>query len=72
MDVCDGGTVLAFALDDMYVCMYAVTCSEVRQLRDEEAVSEAEAMERWLDDRGQSNFETVLCTLLGSVGVAAR
>jgi hypothetical protein len=48
MDLCDGGAVLAFALDGMH----GVTCSEVRQLRDEEAASEAEAMERWLDDGG--------------------
>ncbi len=53
MDLCDCGAVLAFALDGMH----GVTCSEVRQLRDEEAASEAEAMERWLDDGGKSNFE---------------
>ena len=47
MEVCDGSAILA----------YAVTCSEVRQLRNEEAVSDAEAMERWLGDRGKSNFE---------------
>jgi hypothetical protein len=39
MDFCDWGAVLSFALD-------GVTCSEVRQLRDVEAVSEAEALER--------------------------
>ena len=55
MDLCDGGAVLAFALDGMH----GVTCSEVRQLRDEEAASEAEAMERWLDDCGQSKFEKI-------------
>jgi hypothetical protein len=55
MDLCDGGAVLAFALDGVH----GVTCSAVRQLRDEEAVSEAEAMERWLDDRGKSNFEKI-------------
>ena len=55
MDLCDGGAVLAFALDGMH----CVTCSEVRQLRDEEAASEAEAMERWLDDGGQSKFEKI-------------
>ena len=46
MEVCDGSAILA----------YAVTCSEVRQLRNEEAVSDAEAIERWLGDRGKSNF----------------
>ena len=35
MDLCDCGAVLAFALDDVH----GVTCSEVRQLRDEEAAS---------------------------------
>ena len=44
MELCDGGAVLAFALDGIH----DVTCSEVRQLRDEEAASEAEALERWL------------------------
>jgi len=34
-----------------------VTCSEVRQLRYEEAASEAEALERWLADGGKLNFE---------------
>jgi hypothetical protein len=53
MDLCDGGAVLAFALDGMH----GVTCSEVRQLLDQEAASEAEALERWLDDGGQLNFE---------------
>jgi hypothetical protein len=53
MDFCDCGAVLAFALD----YMHGVTCSEVRQLRDEEAASEAEALERWLDDGGKLNFE---------------
>jgi hypothetical protein len=53
MNLCDGGAVLAFALDGMH----GVTCSEVRQLRDDEAASEAEAMERWLDDGGKSNFD---------------
>ena len=42
MDVCDCGAVLAFALD----YMHGVACSEVQQLRDEEAASEAEAVER--------------------------
>ena len=42
MDFCDCGVVLAFALD--YI--HGVTCSEVRQLRDEEAASEAEG---WSD-----------------------
>ena len=37
--------------------MHGVTCSEVRQLRDEEAASEAEALERWLADGGKLNFE---------------
>lgn len=55
MDLCDCGVVLAFALDGVH----GVTCSAVRQLRDEEAVSEAEVMERWLDDRGKSNFEKI-------------
>ena len=55
MDLCDCGAVLAFALDDVH----GVTCSDVRQPRDEEAASEAEAMERWLDDGGQSNFEKI-------------
>ncbi len=50
MDFCDCGAVLAFALD-------GVTCSAVRQLRDEEAASEAEALERWLADGGKLNFE---------------
>ena len=53
MDVCDRDAVLAFVLDSKH----GVTCSEVRQLRDEEAASEAEVLERWLDDGGQSNFE---------------
>jgi hypothetical protein len=53
MDVCDCGAVLAFALDGMH----GVTSSEVRQLRDEEAASEAEALERWLADGGKLNFE---------------
>ena len=53
MDLCDGGAVLAFSLDGMH----GVTCTEVRQLRDEEAASEAEAIERWLDDGGKLNFE---------------
>jgi hypothetical protein len=55
MNLCDGGAILAFALDGMH----GVTCSEVRQLRDDEAASEAEAMERWLDDGGKSNFEKI-------------
>jgi hypothetical protein len=59
MDLCDGAAVLAFALDGMH----GVTCPEVRQLRDEEAASEAEAMERWLGDRGKSNFEKIFCFL---------
>jgi hypothetical protein len=53
MDLCDYGVVLAFALD----YTHGVTCSEVRQLRDVEAASEAEEKERWLDDGGKSNFE---------------
>jgi hypothetical protein len=53
MDFCDCGAALAFSLDGVY----GVTCSEVRQLRDVEAASEAEALERWLDDSGKSNFE---------------
>ena len=40
MDLCDCGAVPAFALDGVH----GVTCPEVRQLRDEEAASEAEAM----------------------------
>ena len=55
MDFCDGGAVLAFALDGVH----GVTCSEVRQLQDVEAASEAEAMEQWLDDGGQLNFEKI-------------
>ena len=53
MDFCDDGAVLAFALDSMH----DVPCFEVQQLRDEEAASEAEALERWLDDGGKLNFE---------------
>jgi hypothetical protein len=53
MDLCDGGAVLTFSLDGVH----GVTCSEVRQLRDEEAASVAEALERWLEDGGKSNFE---------------
>jgi hypothetical protein len=53
MDLCDDSAVPAFALEGMH----GVTCSEVRQLRDQEAASEAEALERWLDDGGQLNFE---------------
>jgi hypothetical protein len=46
-----GGAVLAFSLDGVH----GVTCSEVWQLRDVEVASEA--LERWLDDGGTSNFE---------------
>jgi hypothetical protein len=53
MDFCDGGTALAFALDSMH----GVACSGFRKLRDEEAASEAEVLERWLDDGGKLNFE---------------
>jgi hypothetical protein len=59
MDFCDCGAVLAFSLDGVH----GVTCSEVRQLRDEEAASEAEALERWLDDSGKLNFEKIFCFL---------
>jgi len=41
MELCDGSAVLAFTLDGIH----SVTCSEIWQLRDEEAASEAEAME---------------------------
>jgi hypothetical protein len=47
MERCNGDAILA----------YAVTCSAVRQRRNEEAISDAEAMVRWLGDRGKSNFE---------------
>jgi hypothetical protein len=53
MDFCDCEAALAFALDSMH----GVTCSGVRKQRDEEAASEAEALERWLDDGGKLNFE---------------
>ena len=57
MELCDGGVVLAFALD--YI--HGVTCSEVRQLRDEEAASEAEALERWLGSLCSTPHNLLLC-----------
>jgi hypothetical protein len=39
--------------------VHGVTCSEVRQLQDVEAASEAEALERWLADGGQLNLEKI-------------
>ena len=57
MELCDGGAVLAFALDGIH----GVTCSEVRQLRDEEAASEAEALERWLDSLCSTPHNLLLC-----------
>lgn len=50
---------MAFSLDGVQ----GVTGSAVRQLRDVEAASEAEAMERWLGDSGKSNFEKIFCFL---------
>ena len=44
MDYCDDGAVLMFVPAHM-------------QLRDEETASEAEAMERWLDDGGTAYHE---------------
>ncbi len=57
MELCDGDAVLAFALD----YMHGVTCSEVRQLRDEEAASEAEALERWLGSLCSTPHNLLLC-----------
>jgi len=53
MELWGGSAVLAFTLDGLH----SVACSGVRKLRDEEAASEAEALERWLDDGGKLNFE---------------
>ena len=53
MELYSSSAVLAFPLDGLH----SVACSGVRQLRDEEAASEAEALERWLADGGKSNFE---------------
>ena len=55
MDFCDDSAVLAFPLDGLHSVAY----SGVRKLREEEAASEAEALERWLDDGGKLNFEKI-------------
>jgi hypothetical protein len=55
MELCGDSAVLAFTLDGIH----SVTCSEIWQLRDEEAPSEVEAIERWLADGGKLNFEKI-------------
>jgi hypothetical protein len=53
MELYSSSAVLAFPLD----VLHSVACSGVRKLRDQEAASEAEALERWLADGGKLNFE---------------
>ena len=57
MELYSSSAVLAFPLDGLH----SVACSGVRKLRDEEAASEAEALERWLGSLCSTPHNLLLC-----------